>query len=228
MKAHADVVVVGGGILGCGTAARLAEGGAEVVLVERAEIAAGASGRNHGLIFLPEHPGVQPLAELSMDAYRELSRATPLDLALDGNPFGLVIVVSEEGQWAAAEREAMVAARSGCPVERLDEAGLRKGGPRLSGSPLGGFPQEDGHAGDPGPGGVTVGDHAKGGGDRRDIGTLVQQNRGGQVLLGGSRAPSLAEEPEGADATAEIARRAAAMVLALTGVAIAGVWSGVR
>jgi glycine/D-amino acid oxidase-like deaminating enzyme len=321
VKAHADVVVVGGGILGCGIAAELARGGAEVVLVERAQIAAGASGRNHGLIFLPEHPGVQPLAELSMDAYRELSRATPLDLALDGNPFGLVIVVSEEGQWAAAEREAMVAARSGCPVERLDEAGLQKVEPSLSEGHLGGFLIEDGYrvdpaaltlalaydarasgaeictftdvkqvlaaggkvrgvatdrgvveapivvdaagpwaarlarsaspdpaglsglpiggvrgwlllteaqpglmrhivesagwhlaAGDPGPGGVTVGDHAKGGGDRRDIGTLVQQNRGGQVLLGGSRAPSLAEEPEGADATAEIARRAAAEV----------------
>ena len=334
MKAHADVVVVGGGILGCGIAARLAEGGAEVVLVERAQIAAGASGRNHGLIFRPEHPGVQPLARASMDAYRELCGATPIDLALDGNPVGLVIVVSEEAQWAAAEREAEVAARSGCPVERLDETGLRKIEPSLSEGHLGGFLIEDGYrvdpaaltlalayearasgaevctftdvkqvlaaggrvrgvatdrgvveaptvvdaagpwaarlartaspepaglpiggvrgwlllteaqpglmchivesagwhlaAGDPGPGGVTVGDHGKGGGGRRDLGTLVQQNRGGQVLLGGSRAPALADAPEGADATAEIARRAAAMVPALALAAIAGVWSGVR
>src|SRR3989454_11306941 len=119
MKAHADVVVVGGGILGCGIAARLAEGGAEVVLVERAQVAAGASGRNHGLIFRPEHPAVQSLARVSLDAYRKLCGATPLDLALDRDPVGLVIVVSEEGRWADAEREAEVAARSGCPVERL-------------------------------------------------------------------------------------------------------------
>ena len=46
----ADVIVVGGGIVGCALAAFLAEGGAQVVLYEREAIAAGASGRNSGVV----------------------------------------------------------------------------------------------------------------------------------------------------------------------------------
>jgi gamma-glutamylputrescine oxidase len=42
----ADVVVIGGGIVGVSAAAHLASTGRRVVLVERTEIAAGASGRN--------------------------------------------------------------------------------------------------------------------------------------------------------------------------------------
>ena len=57
MTERADVVVVGGGIIGCGIAAELASRGVSVVLVERSQIGAGASGRNHGLIFRPEEPG---------------------------------------------------------------------------------------------------------------------------------------------------------------------------
>jgi glycine/D-amino acid oxidase-like deaminating enzyme len=41
-----DVVVIGAGIVGCATAAFLAERGASVLVVEREAIAAGASGRN--------------------------------------------------------------------------------------------------------------------------------------------------------------------------------------
>ncbi|MCA1847203.1 MAG: FAD-dependent oxidoreductase, partial [Actinobacteria bacterium] len=62
MTERADVVVVGGGIIGCGIAAELASRGVSVLLVERSHIGAGASGRNHGLIFRPEDPLLGPLA----------------------------------------------------------------------------------------------------------------------------------------------------------------------
>lgn len=48
--ARADVVVIGGGYMGCSTALWLARAGVEVVLIERREIATGASGRNAGFI----------------------------------------------------------------------------------------------------------------------------------------------------------------------------------
>ena len=47
------VAVIGGGITGCAAAALLAEAGATVTLYEREAIAAGASGRNSGLL---QHP----------------------------------------------------------------------------------------------------------------------------------------------------------------------------
>jgi glycine/D-amino acid oxidase-like deaminating enzyme len=46
----AEVVVVGGGISGCGAALFLAELGADVTLLERDEITSGASGRNGGFV----------------------------------------------------------------------------------------------------------------------------------------------------------------------------------
>jgi glycine/D-amino acid oxidase-like deaminating enzyme len=67
-----DVAIVGGGILGCALAAFLAEEGARVRLYERDELAAGASGRNSGLL---QHPMDGPLVGVfaaSEAHYREL------------------------------------------------------------------------------------------------------------------------------------------------------------
>lgn len=46
---RADVVVVGGGVVGCSVAYRLAQQGRRVLLLEKRGLAAGASGRNGGL-----------------------------------------------------------------------------------------------------------------------------------------------------------------------------------
>jgi glycine/D-amino acid oxidase-like deaminating enzyme len=67
-----DVAIIGGGIIGSSAAAYLAEAGRSVILLEKAEIAAGASGRNSGVI---QHPFDAPFARLhheSLDLYREL------------------------------------------------------------------------------------------------------------------------------------------------------------
>ena len=70
-----DVAIIGGGIIGTSAAAYLAEGGRSVVLIERAELAAGASGRNSGII---QHPFDAPYVDLhraSIALYRDLSLA---------------------------------------------------------------------------------------------------------------------------------------------------------
>src|SRR5690348_11629314 len=149
MSGHADVAIVGGGVIGCGIAAELAGRGAKVVLVERAQIAAAASGRNHGLLFHPGDASLDAVASASTASYRELAATSPLDLALDAEPFGLVIVASTEEDWAAADREAQGAARAGCAGERLDEGGMRSLEPALAPGVLAGFGVADRDRADP-------------------------------------------------------------------------------
>ena len=48
--AHADVCIIGGGLLGVSTALHLAEFGLDVVLIEADQLGSGASGRNGGLV----------------------------------------------------------------------------------------------------------------------------------------------------------------------------------
>ncbi|MEO8229085.1 MAG: FAD-dependent oxidoreductase [Chloroflexota bacterium] len=88
----ADVVVVGGGIVGTSAAAYLAGQGARVTLVEGREIAAGASGRNSGVV---QHPFDAALRDLHLEtvaAYRALAAEADVELVLPPLPAGLLLV----------------------------------------------------------------------------------------------------------------------------------------
>jgi hypothetical protein len=92
-----DVVVIGGGIVGVAAATFLAEGGARVTLVEREALAAGASGRNSGVIQRPFDPALVPLYDESLAHYRDLAAAVPEDgFRLADEPAGLLLVSHDE------------------------------------------------------------------------------------------------------------------------------------
>ena len=82
------VVVVGGGIIGCACAYELAMRGARVVILERAQIAAGASGRNHGLLLTPLDVALLPMAVRSTARYEDVVRDAPLRVHLDPSGWG--------------------------------------------------------------------------------------------------------------------------------------------
>lgn len=117
-----DVAIVGAGIAGCSAAAFLAEAGARVAVVDRAGIAAGASGRNSGVL---QHPIEGPLVELYAQAlplHREV-----LDLA--GEPDGILVLnaTSTDGMPAELRPELVDDAhtvepvvRPGIPAVRVD------------------------------------------------------------------------------------------------------------
>jgi glycine/D-amino acid oxidase-like deaminating enzyme len=73
-------VVVGGGVVGCATAYGLARKGAAVTLLERSELAAGASGRNHGLLLSPLDPVMVPMATETAAAYDEIGDVAPIPI----------------------------------------------------------------------------------------------------------------------------------------------------
>ena len=92
-----DVAVIGGGIVGCATAAFLAEGGASVLLAEREAIAAGASGRNSGIVQHPMDATLLPLFEATVAHYRELAAH---GFALPAAPGGLIVLAEDEAALA--------------------------------------------------------------------------------------------------------------------------------
>jgi glycine/D-amino acid oxidase-like deaminating enzyme len=87
----ADFAVIGGGIVGCSLAAFLAEAGASVVLYEREAIAAGASGRNSGVVQHPLDAQLVDLYEESLEHYRTLGRG----FELPEDHVGLLILSEE-------------------------------------------------------------------------------------------------------------------------------------
>lgn len=109
-----DVAIIGGGIVGVSLAAILAGRGATVTLYEREALAAGASGRNSGVVQQPFDPPLIPLYDDSVALYRELADLVPdAGVRLPAEPAGLLLVSRSE------------------PVVRSVSAGLRAAFPAL-------------------------------------------------------------------------------------------------
>jgi glycine/D-amino acid oxidase-like deaminating enzyme len=92
LPTRADVVVIGGGIAGTAAAAFLAESGALVALLEREAIAAGASGRNSGVVQAPLDPVLAALYRDTLTEYRRLETVGGGAFALAAEPSGLLHV----------------------------------------------------------------------------------------------------------------------------------------
>jgi glycine/D-amino acid oxidase-like deaminating enzyme len=109
-----DVAVVGGGVMGTAAAWFLAEAGSAVMLLERDELAAGASGRNSGSIQRPFDAVMAGLHRETLAIYRRLSDATrsgPTEdsFRLPDEPAGLLLLGPDaetiEGLVSAVSRD---------------------------------------------------------------------------------------------------------------------------
>jgi glycine/D-amino acid oxidase-like deaminating enzyme len=89
-----DLLIVGGGIIGCSAAAFAAERGASVVLIERDELAAGASGRNSGAVQHPFDAVLAPLHLATLEIYRRLSDVDD-DFEFPPDPAGLLLLTDD-------------------------------------------------------------------------------------------------------------------------------------
>lgn len=142
-----DVIVVGGGVVGCACARELAGRGLDVLVLERAQLAAGASGRNQGLLL----PGLDPPAHLlfreAVAAYQRLAAEGGVDFDL--RPVGHLLLAADETTLATAREQAGALAARGFAVEELDGAGLVSMEPNLAPDLAGGFRSSDGWALDP-------------------------------------------------------------------------------
>lgn len=139
------MVVVGGGIVGAACAFELASRGASVTLLEREELAAGASGRNNGLWVTPTDPSLLPMARISLARYLEVAAASPLPFRLDEAPIGLLAVAVDEEEMALGDRAHEPYRAAGISVERLTPTEVLDLEPALSPDVLGGWLVHHGH-----------------------------------------------------------------------------------
>src|SRR5579875_999747 len=86
-----DVTIIGAGILGCSTAYFLARAGVQVTVCDPHGIAAGASGRNNGLIEHPYDAAAAPLFSESVELLSEW-----LGESMPAAPVGALLLADDE------------------------------------------------------------------------------------------------------------------------------------
>jgi glycine/D-amino acid oxidase-like deaminating enzyme len=122
----ADVVIIGGGVIGCAVAAFLAEAGASVRLHEREVLGAGASGRNSGVLEHPLDAALEPLYVRSLEHYAALD-----GFALPAEPTGC-LVLGEDPAPLRAQVDALAPRFPTVAFDCLDEAELARAEPGLA------------------------------------------------------------------------------------------------
>ncbi len=170
----ADVIVIGGGIVGTTAAWQLAAAGAEVMLLERGALASGATARSQGLILPPDHPELDAVQVESLRLYRELAGIA--DVALDVDPVGLLLVATDDAQMASLRDDPRATG------ELLDAAGVREAEPALGPSMVGGLLSEDGWRSDPGALTAAAAEAARRAGATIRTGVAVKRLGPGRVL----------------------------------------------
>ncbi|MEC0180084.1 FAD-dependent oxidoreductase [Paenibacillus peoriae] len=128
----ADLVIVGGGIIGAAIAYYAAKSGLKVVLAERGEIAGGTSSRCDGnILAIDKEPGFDSRMSLvSQELVAELARE--LEDEFEYRAPGSILVCENEQEMQAAEQWVARQQQEGLPFRMLDQQALRKEWPHLA------------------------------------------------------------------------------------------------
>ena len=139
-----DVIVIGGGVIGACTAWQLAERGADVLLLERGALASGATSRSQGLLLPPDHAPMVPLFERSNTLYDSLAEAAGIDIGLDREPIGTLMLATDDAQLPLLVDDPRM------DGELLDAAAVLEAEPALAAGISGGLLSPHGRRSDPG------------------------------------------------------------------------------
>lgn len=136
--AESDVVVIGGGVIGCAVAYYLAKQGTSVTIVERERVGSGASSVNSGVISMAtKRPGrTLDLAMASQRLYQGL--AVELGADLDYQVTGSLIIAESETEAGFVEDLARQQRAAGVTAEIVSAQRCRELNPLLEGRLLSG------------------------------------------------------------------------------------------
>jgi len=152
----ADVVIVGGGIIGCASAYYLSKAGASVTLLERDEVAGAASGAAAGILVPP--PEALPsgafgdLCRAGVDAYTSLVEALRDETGIDVQYLapGILLPAGTERRAQVLRAVARWQQGLGLNLEWVEGSPLRLLEPALADSVLGAAYSPQGHHVNPG------------------------------------------------------------------------------
>jgi len=136
---HADVAVVGGGVIGLSVAWRARQRGLEVVVLDRGDLGAGASGAAAGMLAPVAEADLQEreLLLVNLESARrwpafaaELADVTGLEVGY--RECGTLLVARDRDEAEHVERERALRERMGLAVERLLGSEARRREPALA------------------------------------------------------------------------------------------------
>jgi glycine/D-amino acid oxidase-like deaminating enzyme len=124
----ADVIIIGGGIIGAACADELASQGLHVCVLDCQRPAATAAGMGH-LVVLDHSPAELALGEYSVRLWRELAPQMPENCAMRNN--GTLWLACNEEEMAEAERKHAALSEFGLACELMSGAALAEAEPSL-------------------------------------------------------------------------------------------------
>lgn len=149
MSKGADVVIVGGGLMGCSTAVHCAAAGLSVIVLERFHVARHASGANAGGVRrLMRHPAEIPLSLAAMEKWHRIAELVDDDCGFAVS--GQVLVAETEAEMETIrKRHAEVSALGYDHEELIDAEELYRLVPALVPGCVGGLVCRDDGFADP-------------------------------------------------------------------------------
>lgn len=116
----ADIVIIGGGVIGTSIFYQLAKRGVEVILLEKNTVASGTSGACEGTIFLQtKKPGIHlQMAIKSAEMFKQLKEE--LDYDIEYVSHGAMVIIPDKVQFKTMELFVQEQCRNGLDVKLLD------------------------------------------------------------------------------------------------------------
>jgi sarcosine oxidase subunit beta len=135
----ADVVVIGGGVVGTAIAYFLVRKNIDVILLEKGAITAGTSGKCEGdVLVCDKTPGFDShLTRLSQDLFPQI--ANELDYDIGWTQKGSLLAIENEAEMEAAKTLCSQLAAEGLPVRILDKYEVHEDEPYLAPDIVGGL-----------------------------------------------------------------------------------------
>jgi sarcosine oxidase subunit beta len=127
-----DVLIVGGGVIGCAVAYELAGQGMRVCLLDRGALCSGASGANGALIW-PQAMKRGISLDLALANFRLFpTLGEQLGIDIEYRRSGGMVAIADDEQWGRMTEYVCVQREVGLPAELLDVAEARRREPELN------------------------------------------------------------------------------------------------